>query len=178
MTTNASPNRPRIVPVAAVVALLALAAAYWNMSQDSAEPASDGPEAQAERTPTPVAEPMATAAEPAIPAGGKAAAPKVRIEENGQLTTTTDALREGDVLVLGLALPDDARGFAGLPVKVVDPRGRVIEVEGMPVRGSNGGLRLEIDPEWLQPGRYMIQLKTVEKKPLALRRYVLEIQDS
>ena len=45
-------------------------------------------------------------------------------------------------------------------------------------QASGSGLRLELEPEWLRPGRYMIQVTTAEKTPLHLRRYVIEVQSS
>ena len=105
-----------------------------------------------------------------------ARAPAQRIEENGRLEVELDALREGAVLALGLAMPDVARGAGDRPVKVIDVEGRVLETTGAAVDGAGSGLRLEIDPEWLRPGRYLIEVATAEKKPLALRRYVLEVR--
>ena len=53
--------------------------------------------------------------------------------------------------------------------------GRRIETHAAPIAGSGNGLRLELDPEWLTPGRYMIEVRTVEKSHFPLRRYVLEV---
>ena len=33
-----------------------------------------------------------------------------------------------------------------------------------------------LDPEWLQPGRYLIEIRTAEKIHFPLRRYVLEVR--
>ena len=95
--------------------------------------------------------------------------------DKGRLSVTREALRDGAVLALGLELPDEARGAGPRPVKLVDVTGRVLEIAGEPVDGAGTGLRLEIPPEWLEPGRYMIQVQTAEPRPLALRRYVLEV---
>jgi hypothetical protein len=105
-------------------------------------------------------------------------APRMRIPENGRLQVSRDVLREGDVLALGLDLPDEARGTQPLPLKLVDVRGRMLELDAVPVEGPGNGLRIEIDPAWLDPGRYLIQVETAETHPLALRRYVLEVSDS
>ena len=75
-----------------------------------------------------------------------------------------------------MALTDEARGSEPLSVRVVSLDGRRIETTAAPAAGSGSGLRLELEPEWLRPGRYMIEVTTAEKIPLHLRRYVLEVQ--
>jgi hypothetical protein len=90
---------------------------------------------------------------------------------------TREALREGDVLALGLDLPDEMRGTGPRPLKVVDVKGRVLEGLAFPVDGAGSGLRLEIDPDWLRPSRYLIQVETAGPSPLAVRRYVLEVRE-
>jgi hypothetical protein len=100
-----------------------------------------------------------------------------RISENGRLSVSLADLREGDVLALDLEMPDEARGYGPRQVRVVDvERQRLLETTGASVSGAETGLRIEIDPGWLQPGRYLIEVETAEKRPLALRRYVLELQ--
>jgi hypothetical protein len=116
-----------------------------------------------------------TVAPGAPPAATAVRAPAQRIPENGRLRVERDALREGEVLALGLDLPDDARGEGPRPLKVVDVEGRVLETSALPVAGPGTGLRLEIDPGWLRPGLYLIQVQTAERQPLALQRYVLEV---
>lgn len=112
--------------------------------------------------------------EPPTPQG--APAPAHGIGESGRLSIDAASLREGEVLALGLALADEARGSEPLAVVVVSVDGRRLETTAEPVGGSGSGLRLELEPEWLRPGRYMIQVKTAAKKPLNLTRYVLEVQ--
>ena len=116
-------------------------------------------------------EPGAPAPEPSGPP-----APALRIAESGRISIDAASLRDGEVLALGLALADEARGSEPLSVRVVSIDGRRIETTAAPAAGSGSGLRLELEPEWLRPGRYMIEVTTAEKIPLHLRRYVLEVQ--
>jgi len=97
--------------------------------------------------------------------------------ENGRLSIERSALRDGEVMAIGLSMPDESRGDGPRPVKVVDVSGRLYETDAFAIDGAGSGLRLEIDPEWLVPGRYMIQVQTAEQRPLALRRYVLEVTE-
>jgi len=110
------------------------------------------------------------------PARERAPAPRVGIEERGRLRVFPEELQEGEVLALGLALPDEVRGHEPVVARVIGLSGRVLDVEALPVEGTDAGLRLEIDPEWLEPGKYMVQVPTTEKQPMAVRRYVLEVQ--
>ena len=103
-------------------------------------------------------------------------APALRIAENGRLSIDAASLRDDEVLTLGLALADEARGSEALSVRVVSLDGRRIETTAAPEAGSGSGLRLELEAEWLRLGSYMIEVTTAEKIPLHLRRYVLEVQ--
>ena len=98
-----------------------------------------------------------------------------RIAEGGRLLTNAASLRDGDVLAVGLGLSDEARGEKPLAVRIVSSDGRRTETTAAPVVGSGSGLRLEIDPEWLTSGSYMIEVRTAEKTHFPLRRYVLEV---
>ena len=159
----------------AAVLVAAVGVAFW-----ATRDMPDLPPAEALEKPAPAPDtrpPAGTraAAGPAAEAPPVVRAPAVRIADQGRLQTTEEALREGDVLALGLELPDEARGEGARPVRIVDVTGRVLDLQAQPVAGPGTGLRLEIDPTWLRPGRYMIVVETDEKRPLATRRYVLEV---
>jgi hypothetical protein len=140
------------------------------------EPAPDvTPRAQMPaKAPAPSPRPEAPAA---ARANTGARTPAQHIPESGRLSVTRAALRDGDDYAIGLELDDAARGTGPRPVKVVDVKGRVLETTARPLPGAGSGLRLEIQRSWLQPGQYLIQVKTAENKPLALRRYFLEVVD-
>jgi len=143
------------VVIVAVVALLALS----DRSDETPESTSVG-----------VVQPV-TAADPPV----RATSP--RISENGRLSVSLRDLREGDNLTLELEMPDEARGEGPRQVRVVDvERQRLLETEGTAVSAAETGLRIEIAPDWLRPGLYMIEVDTAEKRPLAIRRYVLELR--
>ena len=115
---------------------------------------------------------------PGTPPGEPAAALETdyHIVEGGRLSVDAASLPKNEVITLGLALPDEAHGGELLPVRIVDVGGRRLEITATPLAGRNGGVRLEIDSDWLTPGRYMIEISTFEETPLALRRYVFELR--
>lgn len=160
----------RALLLAAAVAIVALAAAAVLWSTRETPEAADGRRELEPASVSPADPPESTGETPRV------RAPAVYVADKGRLSVTREALRDGPFLVLGLDLPDDARGEGPLPVKLVDARGRVLELAADPVDGAGSGLRLEIHPEWLRPGQYMIQVETAEAKPLSLRRYVLDVR--
>lgn len=103
--------------------------------------------------------------------------PKVTISNTERARVTLEQLREGDTLVIGLAMPDDARGADGVSGTIVDVERRESRpLQGTPIAGEETGVRVPIDPEWLRPGIYMIQVKTHDGSHLPIRRYVLEVE--
>jgi hypothetical protein len=152
--------------IAAFAAIGVAFGAWLAMDREPQAPEAGGGAAVA-----PSVEPGAPAPEPPGPP-----APALRVAESGRISIDAASLRNGEVLALGLALADEARGSEPLSVRVVSLDGRRIETTAAPVAGSGSGLRLELETEWLRPGRYLIEVTTAEKIPLHLRRYVLEVQ--
>jgi len=185
MQTQDSQNSTRRRSMIAGLVVLGLGLAFWLLREPS--PSSPGapkpPTPDAERQPEPPPSPR-PAPRAAPPAAARAVTPKPapaarptprRISSSGRLSTTRAALRDGDALVLILEMDDEARGAGPRPAKLVHVGGRVLETTATPLPGTNSGVRLEIDPAWLGPGHYLIQVETAERRPLALRRYFLEV---
>lgn len=99
-----------------------------------------------------------------------------RIPEHGRLSLETGDLPMNGALELALDLPDEARGNDPLSVVIASVDGRRLEAIAAIAPGSGTGVQLEIDSIWLEPGRYMISVKTAEASHFPLRRYVLEIR--
>lgn len=138
----------------------------------------DTPEPGAPAAALPPAVPDAPSAAPDVapPAPTGPRAPAHRIAAHGRLQIDANSLREGDVLALGLELDDAARGDGRpLEVVVVSVDGRSLRTTARPTAGRGSGVRLELDPDWLTPGRYMIQVSTASATHLPLMRYVLEV---
>jgi hypothetical protein len=100
----------------------------------------------------------------------------VRIAEHGRLTLRRSDIPTGEPFPLTLGLPDEARGTGPTSARIVSTDGRRLDLTGRPLPGAGSGIELAIDPAFLLQGRYMIELRTDSKHPLALQRYVLEIR--
>jgi len=147
--------------------------AWLVMGSSSQAPVAEDPAAGA---PAVTASPPSSESGPPPNEAAVRASPDHRIDEGGRLSIDGASLREGEALVLGLGIDDEARGEEVLTGRVVSVDGRRLDVTAMPVRAEAGGLHLEIDAGWLKPGLYMIEIDSAERAPLALRRYVLEVE--
>jgi hypothetical protein len=156
------PNRNRRFVVMIIVGLAALSLAVWFRLDGS----TDGIKSAAHDD-TEITLEGGSATTGASPA---------RIVDHGRLTLNEDALPDQGPLALVLDLPDDARGTGAHGIRIVSLDGRRLETTATPLPGSGTGVQLEIDTAFLSRGRYMIEIDTVEKHPLQLRRYVLELK--
>lgn len=153
-----------------VLCLAALAGGAWYaIGTDSGT--GDEPKRESSDTVSP-----AQGTQPASDSPPALPEPDYLISESGRLEISAESLAEGEMLTLGLALSDDARAADALEVRVISLDGRVLDISALPLSGEGTGVQLAIDAGWLQPGSYMIQIKTTEKSALPLRRYVLVVQ--
>ena len=60
-----------------------------------------------------------------------------------------------------------------MAARVVAGDGRVLETAAAV---TEGGAAVALQPEWLSPGRYLVELRTREKSHFPLRRYVLSVR--
>jgi len=79
-------------------------------------------------------------------------------------------------LVVHLMLPEPPDGNDPHAVRVLAPDGRQLETRAPVLGGDRRGVALELDPDWLRPGRYLVELETTEKTHFPLRRYVVEVR--
>jgi hypothetical protein len=156
----------RGVWIAAVLVLLG--AGIWISMSDS----SESPEARtAPHSGAGQAAPEASATPRAVPS-----IPSLRIATGGRLSLVLADHPEGEPLALALDLPDEARGDGEHTARIVSVDGRRLDASASPLPGSGSGVRLEIEPGFLAPGRYMIEVDSAEAHPLRIVRYVLEVQ--
>jgi hypothetical protein len=120
------------------------------------------------------------ASHPATPADDASTSavrvPALRIAPGGRLVLDERSLPADGPLAVALELSDEARGDGPRSVRIVSTTAGRLDVEAVPLPGAGSGMRLEVERAFLAPGLYMIEVETVDHHPLALRRYVLEIQ--
>lgn len=170
--------------VALLAGLLAVAVAtWWRLpAEPAARPGPDarpGPPAPAAASPRPDGpSPPGAADQPGSvpPTAAPDAAAPLRVAAGSHARVAVDALPSGSPLALVLELEDEARGDGSRDVRLVSEDGRKLVLSASPLAGRDAGLRLEIDPDFLAPGRYLIEVQTTDPHPLHLRRYVLEVR--
>lgn len=116
---------------------------------------------------SPTGDPLGVSDEPAAPG---------LLAVSGQtLSFSADELRAGEPLVVSLRLPEPLSDDAPLPGRVLGEDGRVLELAGRVRQGDRRTASVEIDPAWLAPGRYIVELETSEHSHFPVRRFVLEV---
>ena len=99
-----------------------------------------------------------------------------RIPQSGRLSIEASSLPEAGVLALELGLDKEDGGVEPLAVRVASVDGRAFDTTAVRQDANAADVHIDIDADWLQPGKYLIQIKTEGKGPLPLRRYVLEVR--
>ncbi len=122
-------------------------------------------------------EPKVTVAPTPAPAAIAYDAPSIAVEPSGRLTLSRAEVNAHPAFVLKLGATDESRGEGERKTKVISTDGRVLDTVALPYPGEGTGMRLEIDPAWLEPNSYLIQVATAEPRPLALHRYFLEVTE-
>ena len=100
---------------------------------------------------------------------------ELRIASGGRVAIDGAAIEAGRPVVLLLDLGVAQRGDEPRPVRIASVDGRVLDAQGS-LGGEGQEARVEIDPAFLKPGLYMVQVQTTEPTPLQLRRYVIEVR--
>lgn len=101
---------------------------------------------------------------------------KRSIASGGTLLLEAASFRADEPLVLHLLLPEPPDGEDPHAVRVLALDGRQLETRAPVLGGDRRGVALELDPAWLEPGRYIVELETTEKTHFPLRRYVVEVR--
>jgi hypothetical protein len=181
MTRNGGQSRNAVAAIAAT-AVVGLGAMIWtsgsgeSANRETPRPGSSGSTSTPNEMTNPSPPPTSMAAGGAPPLKRvNIVQSQFAIEEHGRLKIDADSLPESGEVTVALAMPNDVRGAGPMQVQIVGVDGRKIEIEANPLPGQGAGLELAVDVDWLKRGQYMVQVRTKEKTPLALRRFVIEV---
>jgi hypothetical protein len=152
----------RVAGIFAIAALLGFGVAHWLWPQRGVAPAP----------PAPAAAPSQPAAAPQ-----PATSDELRVASGETIAIESSSIQPDRPVVLHLVLGEPSRTDEPRPVRILDAEDGTRNVEGRAVlEGGRSEARFEIDPSFLHPGRYIVEVKTTEPSHLPLRRYVLEVR--
>ena len=116
--------------------------------------------------------------EPAEPPGVRTAtSPDAPLPPSGRLELSRDALPAAGPLVVHLALGEPSRDDAPSPVRIIgQPGPRVLALEGR-LSSDRRVTAIELDPAFLVPGSYLVDVRTTERSHFPVRRYVIVVEE-
>jgi len=100
----------------------------------------------------------------------------VRIASGGREVLQLSSLSGAPLVQIALEVEDLARGESLRSARIVSVDGRRLDTVATPLPGAGTGVGLGVDPAFLLPGRYLIEVDTVAQSPLRLQRFVLEVE--
>jgi hypothetical protein len=155
----------RVAGIFIVAALVGFAIAHWMWPARGPAPA-----------PTPRAAPAQAPSAP-TPAPQPATSDELRVASGETVAIEASTLQPGRPVVLHLVLGEPSRTDEPRPVRILDAEDGTRNLEAKAVlEDGRSEARFEIDPAFLHPGRYIVEVKTTEAAVLPLRRYVLEVR--
>ena len=77
---------------------------------------------------------------------------------------------------VSLGLPEPSADAEPRPVRLVSqPDHRILELAGA-LEADRRAATIEVDPGYLQPGTYLVEMKTTERSHFPLRRYFIVVR--
>ena len=152
----------RVAAIFAIAALVGFAVAHWMWPERAAAP------------PPPAAAPAAT---PSAAVPQPASSDELRVASGETIAIESSTIDPSRPVVLHLVLGVPSATDEPRPVRILDAEDGTRNLEAKAVLESGRSeARFEIDPSFLHPGRYIVEVKTTEAFVLPLRRYVLEVR--
>ena len=162
-------RRARIVLILVVFAVVGFATAVWLSPGRGRAPAPPAPTGSAATAPG-----GAPAGAPAA-AGDRSPYRDLRIESSGTVEIAAAELVPGRPVVLHLVLGEPSKTDEPRPVRILAFDGaRQFEGQGS-LDSDRSEASFSVDPSFLAPGRYVVEVKTTELTHFPLRRYVVEV---
>jgi predicted phage tail protein len=160
-------NRTRAMVIVAC-ALVALMFAVVLTGRDARKGASTPPA-------PPTTESEATAGSQSGPGDSTASGQPAPLLSGKTLVVSRESLASGRPLVVQLQLSEPEASGAQLEGRIVT-EGRTHDLSAT-VAGEAADLaQVEIEADWLTPGRYVIEIHTSERSHFPLRRYAIEVR--
>ena len=123
----------------------------------------------------PVPEPPPAAVIPPAPVEIPPLPEQPRIESGATLWIDSRKLDRSKPLTVELVLSEPSRTDEPLAVRFLVDNGAPHVGTGL-LSTDRTSARFEIDPAWLEPGRYVVEVKTTEQSHFPLRRYAIEVR--
>lgn len=116
---------------------------------------------------------------PSVSGAGEGKTGEPQILRAGETAVISLASRPpGRSVPVALALAaDPSADPAPLPVRVISGTGALLELDAV-VAADRATATLDLPRSFLEPGRYLIEVRTTEKSHFPLRRYVVEVKDA
>jgi hypothetical protein len=113
---------------------------------------------------------------PALPVPAPAPAARPPIEPGKTLRLERAAFPASGPVRVSLGLPEMSADDEPRPVRLISqPDHRILQIRGSLESGRTAAT-IEVDPGYLQPGAYLVEMETTERSPLALRRYWIMVR--
>jgi hypothetical protein len=107
----------------------------------------------------------------------EATSPETPLPPNGRLVLDATPLADGRPLTVHFALPEPSRDGEPRPVRLISqPDHRILELDGA-LSEDRTTAAVEIDPTYLRPGVYLVEVRTTELSHFPLRRYGIVVRD-
>jgi len=120
-------------------------------------------------------DPAALAA-PEPPPPSATAASSQPVAPSGTLVLERASFPASGPVRVSFELPEMSADAEPRPVRLVSqPDHRILELSGALDSGRTTAA-IEVDPDYLQPGTYLVEVKTTEHGAFPLRRYLIEVR--
>lgn len=108
--------------------------------------------------------------------GRRSTLPAAPIPPFGQITLDRRDFPGSHPIRVSLALAEPSADANPVPAQVFSMADRRKLEMGARLDEARTIASIEIEPDWLQPGTYLVQLRTTERTVLPLRRYVIVVR--